>query len=274
MDEIHFKKFLESTPPGKRAKLMISPEIEFGLGRYLKFPDLKLFCPSKDCQGERNFSHINNDHLSINNGEGNYIYLNYQCKNCRDSFKVYAVKLYKDNDLFMMLKLGEYPTFGTQTPSQVLKLVGGERELFLMGRKCENQGMGIGAFIYYRRVLDSQRIRIFDELIKVVSKINPNDAIISELEIAKKETQFTKAVNSIKGALPESLNINGHNPLTLLHSALSEGVHEHDDQICLDLASSVRTVLFEFAEKLAFALKEKKELYAAVNKLANKNHKK
>ena len=139
-----------------------------------------------------------------------------------------------------------------------------------MGRRSEIQGMGIGSFVYYRRVLESQKNRIFDELIRVIDKISPGDAILKELETAKNETQFTKAIESIKHALPQSLYINGYNPLTLLHSALSEGVHTHSDEKCLELASSVRNVLFEFAERLGEALKEDAELKLAVNRLAKK----
>ena len=168
------------------------------------------------------------------------------------------------------MKYGEDPSFGPPTPARAFNLIGGERELFILGRRNENQGMGIGAFVYYRRVIESQKNRIFDELIRVIGKISPGDAVLEELESAKNETQFTKAVESIKHALPQSLSINGYNPLTLLHSALSEGVHIHTDSECLELASSVRTVLFEFAERLGQALKEEAELNAAVDRLANK----
>lgn len=272
MEGIHFQKFLESTPPGIKTGVIDTERIFRGTNGYLSTPDLNLFCPSDACQGVRVFSYTDNHYDLLR--EGKYVYLNYQCRNCCNNYKVYSLRICEKNrdGSWMFLKLGEFPAFGPQTPTQTMKLIGGERDLFLKGRRCENQGMGIGAFVYYRRVLDNQRIRIFDELIRVISKISPGDTVISELEAAKNETQFTKAVEVIKNALPESLNINGYNPLNLLHSALSEGVHAHDDQGCLDLASSVRTVLFEFAEKLALALKEEAELSAAISRLANKNH--
>ena len=270
MEGIPFKEFLESTPPGQNTDVIGMCDTD----GYMETPELNLVCRSDECQGVRIYSPHNNNYHFVS--EDKFVYIYYQCRNCRSDYKAYALKICKKNKdgLWAVLKLGEFPAFGPQTPSQAMKLIGGERDLFLMGRRCENQGMGIGAFVYYRRVLDNQRIRIFDELIRVISKINPDDAVISELEAAKKETQFTKAVDVIKTALPQSLNINGYNPLSLLHSALSEGVHTHDDQGCLDLASSVRAVLFEFAEKLAFALKEEKELSDAITRLANKNNKK
>ena len=61
--------------------------------------------------------------------------------------------------------------------------------------------------------------------------------------------------------------INGHNPLNLLHSALSKGVHNYDDDKCLELATSIRTILFDFVERLALALKDDAKLNAAVKRL-------
>jgi hypothetical protein len=91
-----------------------------------------------------------------------------------------------------------------------------------------------------------------------------------ELEAAKKEVQFTKAVEAVKHALPQSLLVNGQNPLSLLHSALSLGVHELSDEECLELAASIRIMLIEFAERLAQAMKDEAELNEAVKRLANR----
>ena len=71
----------------------------------------------------------------------------------------------------------------------------------------------------------------------------------------------------MKDALPETLLIRGQNPLTLLHSALSGGIHGKNDEECLELAHAVRVVLIEFAEKMAAALNDEAELGAAVARL-------
>lgn len=270
MEAISFKEFLESTPPGKEVPITNFAAHKSNSLR-TTIPQLNLHCTSEECQGVRFFAATDDAWLSSE--KYNNSYLTYICRNCRKSYRTYSLGSHKDaeTDSWLVLKYGEVPAFGPPIPSQAFKLIGGERELFLMGRRSETQGMGIGAFVYYRRVIESQKVRIFDELIRVISKISPNDAVIAELEAAKKETQFTKAVEVIKHALPQSLNINGYNPLTLLHSALSEGVHAHNDQECLELASSARTVLFEFADRLSQALKEEAELNSAINKLANKN---
>ncbi len=73
-----------------------------------------------------------------------------------------------------------------------------------------------------------------------------------------------------KDAMPESLLINGHSPILLLHSALSEGIHAKSDEQCLELASSVRVVLSELSERLSQALKDEAELSKALSTLMSR----
>ena len=271
MEELELKTFLETVPPGKEVIINNFCKYEHNRTRpYVNSLTIELHCTNEKCQGIRFFKLIND--VSLDTEKSNDDFLYYYCCNCSRSRKTFALHSRFDSETkkWVVSKYAEEPSFGPPTPAKAITLIGGEKDLFMLGRRCENQGMGIGAFVYYRRVIESQKNRIFDELIRVISKISPNNEVLKEIEAAKKETQFTTAVEKIKHALPQSLFINGYNPLTLLHSALSEGVHEHDDAECLEFASSIRTVLFEFADRLGNALKEEANLNEAINKLANK----
>ena len=170
-------------------------------------------------------------------------------------------------------KFGELPPFGPPTPPRLMKLIGPDRDDFLKGRRCENQGLGIGAFIYYRRVVESQKNRILEEIIKVSEKLSvpfsPGERV-EVLRAAVRETQFSKALEMAKDMLPESLLVNGHSPIKLLHSALSEGVHAMSDEQCMELATSIRIVLAELSERLSQALKDEAELSKAISTLLNR----
>jgi hypothetical protein len=76
-------------------------------------------------------------------------------------------------------------------------------------------------------------------------------------------------LESVKDAMPETLKISGHNPLTILHKALSEGIHARTDEQCLQSAMAIRVVLVELAERIGQALKDETELQAAVTRLLN-----
>jgi hypothetical protein len=264
------KEFFENVPPGKQVIVSDFTIINEST-TLIRTPQLNLYCSNEKCKGVRFFDAVTRcypDQKSIYKS-----FIDYCCRNCGRSFKTYALNVTNnpsDPRRTSVFKYGEHPSFGPPTPSKASKLIKGEKELFLFGRKCENQGMGIGAFIYYRRVIESQKNRIFDKMIRVIKKVSPGNDVIEELKAAKEKKQFTRAVESIKTGLPDSLLINGHNPLLLLHSALSAGVHEHDDAKCLELANAARTVLFEFADRLGQALKEDTSLNDAISKLAKK----
>jgi len=172
-----------------------------------------------------------------------------------------------DEKLCEVYKFGELPHFGPPIPARVLRLIQPDRELFLSGRRCENQGLGIGAFTYYRRVVENQWTRLVDEIIRVGKAIGAPEPSIIALEASRDEKQFSKAVKGLKDAIPAALLINGYNPLVLLHGALSKGVHNLSDEECLALATSIRVVLVEFAEKLGQALKDEKELSESITRL-------
>ena len=95
--------------------------------------------------------------------------------------------------------------------------------------------------------MEHQKARIIDEIIKVSEKLGATAGALKLLADAKSETQFSKSVTMVKNGLPQALLINGHNPLTLLHNALSAGLHEQTDEVCLELAQAVRVVLVDLS---------------------------
>lgn len=274
---IPLAEFFESMPPSRIVQVS-------NLGKYesrvaseaLTTPEIQLHCDNDACNGIRYFRCENRGN-GLSTESYKYQFLTYRCRNCQKTTKTFAVAAMlseneKDGNI---LKFGEWPPFGPPTPSRMIKLIGPDRDLFLTGRRSENQGMGIGAFVYYRRVVENQKDRIFDEIIRVSEKLDTPEETINIIKAAKNETQFSKAVETVKHAIPQSLLINGHNPLSLLHSALSEGLHAQTDEECLELATSIRVVLNELAERLGQALNDEAELNAAVSRLlGNKTKKK
>lgn len=207
------------------------------------------------------------DDFEVSNSDN--IFLTVRCRNCGSSRKTYAlsVNIVEPGTKVEVLKYGEQPEFGPQTPARLISLIGPDKELFHKGRRAENQGLGIGAFGYYRRIVENQKNRIIDEIIRAAKKLPGTDVLIADLDRAKQETQFSTAVAQIKHGIPQVLLIDGHNPLNLLHSALSEGLHTGTEERCLELATSIRVVMAELAERLSVVLKEHVELKDAVSKL-------
>lgn len=267
---ITLKEFFESVPPGKTASIEKIGHEEYrlnGSSYHMNLPDLHLHCDTETCNGIRFFEPLDTEYLKPEKQTEHFV--TYRCRNCKETEKTYTfwAYLYKDEINGTIYKFGEHPSFGPPTPARVITLVGAERGYYLKGRRSENQGLGIAAFAYYRRVIENQKDKIFNEIIRVSKKLGAEQEIIDDLEKAKKETQFSKAVFEVKHGIPQKLLINGHNPLTLLHSALSEGLHAQTDEQCLELATSIRIVLSDFVDRIANALKDENELNSAINRL-------
>lgn len=262
--------FLEDVPPAQErlvTSLCKTTQIGQTSWRYeLQTPAVVLHCNSEHCNGPRIFRALTDQNRQIPGD----LYIRYICSNCRSNTKLYALlakSLGGNAEAGHCYKYGEFPVFGPPTPARLLRLFGADREVFLKGRRCENQGLGIGAFVYYRRVVESHKNQILDEIVRVAQKVSAPAEMVATLEAAKTEIQFSKALASVKNAMPQLLLIDGHNPLSLLHSALSTGLHDKSDEECLELAQSIRAVLVELAERLGQALKDEAELKTAVSRL-------
>lgn len=271
---ISVSDFLQNTPPGleKRVKDMAEEMYFQGFTKYkLLAPVVGLHCETSCCSGIRFFELTDMTPEIVRREEPSLHFLVFRCRNCELRRKIYALRshLGPRGVHGKLFKFGEDPAFGPPTPSNVISLVREEKDYYLKGRRSENQGLGIAAFAYYRRVIENQKNRIFNEIIRVSEKIGASSEILNELKAAKKETQFSKAVGVVRHGIPQTLLINGHNPLTLLHSALSEGLHAQTDEQCLELARSIRVVLTDLVDKMANALKDEADLNVAVGRLIN-----
>jgi hypothetical protein len=277
-EAIAFAEFLESVPPSQTRKIpdlvgQVPVSGDSSNVRYYQVstPEILIHCPHPSCNGPRFYRFTEDRSAVVNDDSYRAFYMNYRCGNCRDMTKIFSLMAIVITDRGTRygecFKLGELPVYGPPTPSRLISLIGPDREMFLNGRRCENQGLGIGAFVYYRRVVENQKARILGEIIKVSEKIGAPPELIETLSKAKAETQFKRAVDSVRDALPQILLINGQNPLTLLHSALSEGLHAQTDAACLALAHAVRVVLTELSDRLGQALKDEAELRSAISLL-------
>jgi hypothetical protein len=211
-----------------------------------------------------------NDDVSLRLGFENLRFLNYYCSNCHGQYKKIAILIEPDaqtSGLGTVYKYGEKPSFGIPVPNKLLRLFGKDSKIFLKRRQCENQGLGIGAFAYYRRVVESHKNDLYDEIIRVCQTIGTSADLVEQLRAAKGENSFEKAIGDIKAALPQGLLINGHNPLTALHRALSVGLHDKSDEECLESARAVRVVLGNLVEKISILRQDNKDLHDSVQHL-------
>jgi hypothetical protein len=261
---------LVDRPRGPSGPALISPDSPAKYSTPL--PEMKLHCSSAKCGGSfwfkisEGFYHEDLIRLAIGEAENRFI--EYICKSCDETRKIYAVRFtFPAQGKLLAYKFGEQPDYGPPLPARVLRLVQSDADLFKKGRKAEKMGFGICAFTYYRRIVENHKTELFDKFIEVGEDEHLAADKIAALRHARDNIQFSQSMDAIKEAIPESLKMLGHNPLLLLHDAFSKGVHELSDEQCLQRAHAVRTILIGLAERFARIRAENDELKQAISSL-------
>ncbi len=262
---LKWKRFLETTPPNTPMKIQ-------GLAKggirpdpwYLPNLDIQLHCEHDD--GLRDFALAKDFSLDISKSPA-YRFFTYLCRNCRTTEKTFAVLITRSNDVDVeAMKLGEYPPFSAPMSSRVQKLLSkSDLDLYRKGVRAEAQGLGIGAATYFRRIVEEQWKRLVTEIRQAAEQLGED---LRAYDVALNEAQFSRAVETLKGAIPEKLLISGgDNPLTLLYQPLSKQLHELTDEECLQQAADIRLVLTALLENIADVLKDQDELRRAATRL-------
>lgn len=268
---IEWREFLESYPVGTSqiVKNYYGERKDYAGSSSPYFratPRLNLYCDT--CEGYRHFDGKWRFHQHFGDGDTVEDFIDYKCRDCSQGKKIFCISSRADEGLKgHALKIAEYPDQYIEIPKSLRKLLDSDFPLFSKGLKCEKFGLGIGAFAYYRRVVENRRTHLIGEMLKVAQKLNSPEDVITQLEEAHKEQQFTRAVDKVGEAIPESLRVDSHNPLKLLHKSLLVGAHHDTDEECLKIAHSIRLVLVDLAERISLALKEQNELHSAISEL-------
>jgi hypothetical protein len=185
-----FDKFLTSTPPdvveeiSDVARYYSSQRLDL---IYLATSGLLLHCDSEQCHGER-FFRCTEGSFNVTSNKWEFGFIHYACRNCRKKTKIFSIAARRGQTLSgSAMKLGETPPFGPHTPARVITLIGPDRELFLQGRRAENRGMGIGAFSYYRRVVENQKGRIISEIARVAQKLGAKPRVLEAFKLPRRK---------------------------------------------------------------------------------------
>jgi hypothetical protein len=269
---VTFARFLEEFPANSGQEVLDFYVLEEDGSFWRKHPQLRLWC--RVCQGHRRFD----------GGwrEGGRIYdwkkpirdfLVYKCRDCDEAEKTFCLLaiVSGENGVGLVRKLGEHPELHIDVPTYLRTLLGDEYEYFLKGLRAEKQGLGIGAFSYYRRVVENQKGRIFQKMAEVAKRLDMPSDMIENLIAASKEPQFSKALEIVKDYIPNEFKLSGNNPMKTLYAVISDGLHDKDDEACLQIAHSVRVVIQDMSQRMKDALRDDAEAKKAFEDLLKRH---
>lgn len=170
-------------------------------------------------------------------------------------------------------KVGQFPPLSINVPKALEKNLGDTHAaLYRKALVSRNEGFGLGAVSYIRRVVEDKT----EELIEVVAQLaeaHQIDAgIVKQVRAAKTErTTYDQKLRIAATVLPKSLVIDGVNPLDVLFSLVSAGLHDLTEEQCIEIADETKSVFEYTFTRLRAEISERKEFAEKVKKWAGGN---
>lgn len=163
-------------------------------------------------------------------------------------------------------KAGIFPEHKFKHDKSIAKYLDRESDnWFYKGSVLLEKGMGIGAFAYFRRIVEKELIGIIEDI-----KTLPDSKSV-EIEALLKEHNKNPSVSTIYSNifeyLPSSLKSLGENPLKLLYNLTSEGLHSLSEEECIDKARGIQRLLGFVIRKMSEEHSEIKDLRSIIKSL-------
>ncbi len=265
--EIPDKKFLEEYPLYRKFKGSIPNYLSD-----IKKVNLNMYCTI--CKSNQTFNMSNefyNDYhpyLALQSFVPDLVVrIVYQCAHCHKFYRFFLLKI--DHNGKFYEKVGQYPPWNISIEKEMQKFLGDYAENYKRGLISESQGCGIGAYAYYRRIVED----IIDELLDQIPDLMDGEEKGKYDEALQKTKETIVArdkISLVKDLLPPILRPEGFNPLQTLHTILSEGLHEKPEKECLEIAEKIRTILVFMVKAVIQSRKEKKEFTEKMKRLLEK----
>jgi len=259
------KRFLEEVPLYKQTTVKFFGSVLDSLPRV----SINMYCGL--CESNQTFTMINN-YWEANEAQNanigtRILRLTYRCMHCNRFPRHFYVLV--DGKERTLEKVGQYPPWDISGNKDIENRLGDHARYYRRGLICESQGYGIGAFSYYRRIVEE----IIDALLDEISNLLTGEDFEKYQDALRKtkETTITQEkIALVKDLLPDRLRPGGMNPLGVLHSVLSDGLHAKSDDDCLEDAAACRTVLIFLAAQIAANKNSAKEFTESMQKLLEK----
>lgn len=281
------KKFLEEYPLYKKFPTGWKKIIPNSRHTHIKNSDLPkpaihMFCSV--CDSAQTFNMRNeyyNEHISSGSYEaahGNIKEVRYVCSACNIGLFVFLINFgyeYKggqeETEIFLE-KVGQTPAWNIDMDKELERLLGNHAEYYKKGLICESQGYGIGAFSYYRRITEDIIGQLLNSIESLLTGEEKTEYHLA-LEKVKKTVITQEKIDLVKDLLPDSLRPGGLNPLTVLHSSLSKGLHAESDEECLEYADAIKKALIFLVNRLVRTKSENKDFTDSMKKILKKTKK-
>jgi hypothetical protein len=260
-------EFLETYPLYRKFPMELPPYCN-----RLPQPTIHMHCST--CKSEQTFQMANEyfDRTGhpLSQVSGMTCRVIYKCAACNVAERDFMLFFAVTNDYVM--KVGQHPTWSIGLDKTLSKMLGTHVKYYKCGLVCESQGYGIGAVAYYRRIVEEIIDGLLDSIETIISS-EDHEGYKAALEATKKTIVTQNKIDLIKDIVPPILKPGGVNPLGVLHHALSEGLHDKDEDECLAIAETIRGCIVFLVNQVLLSQEQAKQFTTGMKKLLDKKSK-
>jgi hypothetical protein len=172
---------------------------------------------------------------------------------------------------FIIMKVGQYPAQSVSLPNGLEKNLGPEAAgLYRKGLISRNNGYGLGALIYIRRVVEDKTNELIEVAATLSESYNIDAAVIAKMREAAKSEPFTPYEEKLRIAatvFPDSLKVGSVNPLGSLYTLVSKGIHGLTENECIDAFDTTVEVFDYIFTNLRTQVADRRSFVERVKKL-------
>ena len=167
-------------------------------------------------------------------------------------------------------KVGQLPQPSVSVAPRLEKHLGDDAELYRKGLTCLNEGFGIGAVSYFRRVVENKTNELIDVVAELAAAEGVPDDQVKRLRSAKDEKAYEKKLKVAAPLVPTSLRPGGVSPLAELYRLLSLGLHGRTEDECVQIADDLRSIFEYVFERLRAQFEDHRSFTEKITKIASK----
>ena len=212
---------------------------------------------------ERGFDSVSID-LSLKTGTS---YFKFTCVSCGKSKREYHVEQKVDGETIRLQKYGERPRKRLARDPVLQRFLKDDLDNYEKAVACLSNGYGVGAFAYFRRVVENNINRLLDLVQEDAQSSGADTEVTAALTELRKNSPMNKKIKIANHALPEHLKLDGQNPLAKLYQVLSDGIHTLSEEKCLNKAKATSVCLAYLVSELASRKENRTRFKSTVGRL-------
>jgi hypothetical protein len=194
------------------------------------------------------------------------------CKEYKAHFLIngFTLRNKKENKKeFYIRKVGQDPAPTVIAPKEISAFLNAvDNDFYQKALKNLKYGHGIGAYSYFRRVIENEIYRVVEKISELNSPTSYKDKLSEALSRYKINHQMSNLIEEITPYLPKSLKEeHSENILRLLYNQSSIALHELSEEQCLEKAESIDKLFLYLVKKLNEEKYENDEIKKAIKKL-------